>query len=82
MSSFCMNDDIMAGRQYLRIPTPPKGSFFLYGVGPLLPYFVDRRIASIPTPSPETRQLDYWDETPRGFGVRVSASARSCFAIA
>jgi hypothetical protein len=26
------NDDVMAARQYLRILTPLKGSFFLYGV--------------------------------------------------
>ena len=41
----------------------------------------DRRIAALPTPSPETRQLDYWDETLRGFGVRVSYGGRRAFVV-
>ena len=32
----------------------------------------DRRIAALPVPTIEERQRDYWDETLRGFGVRVS----------
>ena len=33
----------------------------------------DRRIAALPVPTLEQRRRDYWDETLRGFGVRVSS---------
>lgn len=32
----------------------------------------DRRIAALPSPTIEQRQIDYWDASMRGFGVRVS----------
>ncbi|MEO5742777.1 MAG: site-specific integrase [Vicinamibacterales bacterium] len=41
----------------------------------------DRRIAALPVPTLEQRQRDYWDETLRGFGVRVSYGGKKAFVV-
>ena len=41
----------------------------------------DRRIATLPTPTVEQRQLDYWDPAMRGFGVRVSYGGKKAFVV-
>jgi len=41
----------------------------------------DRRIAALPVPTLEQRQRDYWDETLRGFGVRVSYGGKRAFVV-
>jgi integrase len=41
----------------------------------------DRRIAALPVPTAEERQRDYWDESQRGFGVRVSYGGKRAFVV-
>jgi integrase len=41
----------------------------------------DRRIAALPIPTLEERQRDYWDDTLRGFGVRVSYGGKRAFVV-
>lgn len=41
----------------------------------------DRRIAALRVPTLEQRQRDYWDETLRGFGVRVSYGGKRAFVV-
>lgn len=41
----------------------------------------DRRIAAHPIPTLEERQRDYWDDTLRGFGVRVSYGGKRAFVV-
>ena len=41
----------------------------------------DRRIAALPVPTVGERQRDHWDETMRGFGVRVSYGGRRAFVV-
>ena len=41
----------------------------------------DRRIASLPTPTLAQRQIDHWDPSMRGFGVRVSYGGKKAFVV-
>src|SRR5438105_2107001 len=41
----------------------------------------DRRIAALPIPTLKERQRDYWDDTLRGFGVRVSYGGKRAFVV-
>src|SRR2546427_4501273 len=44
-------------------------------------HLTDRRIAALPIPSLEERQRDYWDDSLRGFGVRVSYGGKRVFVV-
>src|SRR4051812_29553224 len=41
----------------------------------------DRGIAALPIPTVAQRQCDHWDETMRGFGVRVSYGGKRVFVV-
>ena len=44
-------------------------------------HLTDRTITALPIPSETERQRDYWDDTLRGFGVRVSYGGKRAFVV-